>query len=206
MNFWFPVDNRHRWLGEIDIAGFIPQAQTSLTPGHGPGPRLFLGDNRLWTEPGNFIEPDRNRFFARLDFSTGSGYVQVNPTCRLGGTCSSAWPLVYGVYAGNDERMHYNYAAVLRSGDTYRFKWSVAHADRGVGQDFFRPRADGKIDFTAVNGGSSFDATWSGDCFPSVEVMRVSGGTTEVIGRVGDAGAWSMIGLYSKAVHFLGGC
>jgi hypothetical protein len=93
-----------------------------------------------------------------------------------------------------------------RSGDTYRFRWSVAQADQGIGQDLLRPRADGKLDFTATHGGSSFDVAWSGDCFPSIEVMRVTGGTTQVIGRVSDIGAWGMIGGYTDVAHFFGAC
>jgi hypothetical protein len=125
------------------------------------------------------------------------------------GGCSSAYPTRLGTYGGGSptsSAYKQNYWAVQRSGDTYRFKWSVVHADTGVGQDLWRARADGNFDFKFVDGGNTVQPSWTGDCFPSLEVLRVADGTTQVIGRVSHAGAWSMIGGVSKINHLRGGC
>jgi RHS repeat-associated protein len=231
MTFSFPVDEEHRWLGEIHIAGFINQAETSLGPGNDFGPRYFTGDDRDFTEAGQTINPKENRFFARVDFSSGTGYVQVNPTCRIDhaepllagagvvgsaevafgdwGRCSSGLPTVYGTYGGGSptsSSYKKNYWTVQRSGDTYRFKWSVVHSDMGAGQDAFRARADGNLDFAFKDGGSWLEPSWTGDCFPSLEVMRRAEGTTQVIGRVSHAGASSMVGAVTWGNTLIGRC
>jgi len=215
MHFWFPVDEPHRWFGEIHIAGFVPEKPTTMSPLNGRGPRLFRGDNRDFTAAGSFINPNSNRFFTNINFSSGIGFVQVNPTCRAegawlpGSECSSARPIVLGEYDGKnllDPKYDKNYFSMQRGGDTYRLKWSVVQSDQGFGQDVLRPRADGKLDFTAARGGSGLETVWSGDCFPSIEVMRVSGGTTDVIGRVSDAGAEAMFGGVTNVYNFFGVC
>jgi hypothetical protein len=45
---------------------------------------------------------------------------------------------------------------------------------------------------------SNAQPAWSGDCFPSIEVLRVADGTTQVLGRVDDAGAEAMNGFVTK--------
>ena len=82
----------------------------------------------------------------------------------------------------------------------------MVHADQGVGQDLLRARADGKLDFKFVDGGSFVETTWSGDCFPSIEVMRAKDGTSESIGRVRDAGADAMIGTATNFYNLIGSC
>ncbi len=215
MHFVFPVDEPHRWLAQIHIAGFIPEAQSNMLPGHTPGPRWFEGDNRDFTPAGSFIDPNRNRFFTRLDFKKGRGFMQVNPTCRTEGSwlpgsqCTSARRIEYGEFDGNNPfspSYDRNFGVMQRAGDKYRFKWSVVHADQGIGQDLFRPRADGKVTFDFVEDDAFVETTWEGDCFPSLEVMRVVGGRSSVIGRVDDAGAESMIGGVTNLYNFVGLC
>ena len=62
-------------LGVLETAGFIRQRVSELFDGFG----LYMGDDRGVAFP-KPIPADRSRFFARIDFEMGEGFVQVNET------------------------------------------------------------------------------------------------------------------------------
>lgn len=144
----------------------------------------------------------------------------MNPTCRakkdgfwVGGDCSSALPIVYDEFTGLNpfssgyKKNHFVMQKSMGgSRRTYRFKWSVVQSDLGIGQDVLRPRADGQVDFKFTTDYSTAEVSWKGDCFPSIEVMRVKDGTSESIGRVRDAGADAMIGTATNFYNLIGSC
>ncbi|MDQ3957198.1 MAG: LamG domain-containing protein [Actinomycetota bacterium] len=215
----FPELERFTGLGKIVIGAFIPDKQTPVFPvslkGRA-GPRIFRGDDRGFSRGGR-VDPDRNRFYMEVDFTSRRGFVQVNPTCRVpdsghNGTCTDPYDirLDFPPDFGDEDlfrqgkRYRYNYVHFGISDDekTFAITWSVAQSAEGWGMDLLRPRADGQIQIAYKKG--EWHTTYRGDCFPSLEVVRWLGDDHKVVGRMKDRGAVSMLNAVSNVRHAFG--
>jgi hypothetical protein len=223
MGIELPKLARFEGLGTIVIGGFIPQKETPIFPkslNGGAGPRIFRGDDRGFTPKSRTINPNSNRFYAKIDLANRRGFVQMGPTCRIpgsghNGTCHAPYDIVYAHGNFNDADMlrqgakyRKNYFVIQLSEDGKKLKmtWSVAQSAEGWGMDLLRPRADGQIEIVwkRTDDGPTWTFYYKGDCFPSVEVMREKGGGRQIIGRLKERGANSMMDTVSNLRHVFG--
>ena len=101
--------------------------------------------------------PSSSRAFFTLDFESGEGTFQINPTCVAGGdSCNSALP----IGAGN------TFGASI-SGNSVTVMGSLKNSKTPIG-----PRIDFSIRFSASSGGVTFSG--SRNAFPSLELTRGS--------------------------------
>jgi hypothetical protein len=100
--------------------------------------------------------PLNSRAWFTMNFETGVGALQVNPSCAVGGGCSSALPLGAG-----------NSFAAATAGNTVSIDASLKNSIHTSG-----PSIDFHLEFTARPTGVSFSG-WR-NAFPSMEVTRGS--------------------------------
>ena len=116
--------------------------------------RGYLGDNRDFDAAPN---PSRSRAFFTLDFESGRGSAQVNPTCDTSGECASALPFGDG-----------NTLETTPSGNQIRIRGALKNSMMFWGG----PAIDFDITFTATSSGVTFSG--QRDKFPSLEITRGS--------------------------------
>lgn len=114
------------------------------------------GDGRGFNPSPN---PTQSRAFFTLDFATGQGYFQVNPSCSAGGACQSALP----IGGGNNVVLYYPNSTSIG------IEGSLTNSIMTHG-----PSINFAIDFTARASGVTFTGTR--DAFPSLELTGSAGG------------------------------
>ena len=112
----------------------------------------YLGDNRDFDAAPN---PSRSRAFFTLDFESGEGFVQVNPTCD-GEACASALPFGDG-----------NSFETKPVNDGFRVTGALTNSMEPYG-----PAIDFEITFKPTSSGVTFSG--ERDKFPSLEITRGS--------------------------------
>jgi RHS repeat-associated protein len=183
-------------LGVLEVAGFIKEAESKfIIPPFPPitwWPILigiYKGDNRRLSS--GAIPANQSRFFARIDFETGFGRVQVNPTHSADGQSFPAFPISFNE-TGPDLPNQIlfqttNYFSLSRVTDgslEVKLSWSVVHADTrfyaGPLPTFLmRPSFDGSLRVARLSE-KSVRAIYEGDCFPSIEAQLLPGGAERV--------------------------
>lgn len=186
-------------LGVLEIAGFIQERVSDVIVPVPLLPGIFVpvtvgvyrGDDRDFAD--GPIPRDASRFFVRVDFEFGEGFIQVNETVSADGQTFPPWPIVFNAGSNGEVPSNLfqttNYFSLSRSADgsAMRVSWSVVHGDRRLWAGplptaLQRPSFDGSLTVRRLSE-ETVRVTYRGDCFPSVEAQLLdqNGGRTQVM-------------------------
>lgn len=175
--------------GRVRMGFFIADPEVQLFP------RFIVigrGDGRGF-DPN--MTPLQNRFYIELDYTSGTGYVQVNKSCRSldDSTCTRAQSLVN----------HFSSFQLAPDG-TIIMHFSIGDAAVGETPFLGRVEVSGDLEIIPMNG-NQVCFTGSASRYPSIEVYHDrSDGTTRTLAQVPQS-QWGPIAMLGSD-HAISGC
>jgi len=166
-------------------ANLFIMAETSGYPGAG----YYYGDNRGFSPTAG---PADSRASFRADFDAGTFSAFANYSCKVGGGCKSAYPLllnpssasacagptpptVHGCANAMADASGPNMVFTTPYGRGIKITYSLTNAAAPQG---WTPSIDGDITIEPVPGSTRVRVCASGDAYPSLEAYHDVGGTT----------------------------